>query len=125
MAKIAGLLLTCQAAGRYTYQGAVSKRRVDGSSPWNVKSNMSGSERVRNAFGKDRLISSAATDGTDRLPCDDLFAASVRTPTTFIDQPNLAERPLVQSITNGSVQAPKCASDRMSRDRFSYFCFCL
>lgn len=80
--------------------------------PWNVKSSMSGSERVRNACGKDRLLSSVATDETNRLPYDDLFAASVRAPTALIDQPNLAERPLVQSTASGSVQALKYTSAR-------------
>lgn len=41
---------------------------------------------------EDRLISTAAIDGTNRLPHDSLFVAYVCAPTTFIDQPNLAEQ---------------------------------
>jgi len=76
------------------------KYRRDGCGSWNVKSNMSESECVQNVWENDLSRSwLPTTDGTNWLSCNDqrwpLFAASMRVPTTFIDQPHLVERPLV------------------------------
>lgn len=76
---------------------------VDGPGPWNVKSSMSGSERLQE--GTDLSRPWLPTERTG-LPCDDLFAAFVRVPIRpDVYRPTEFSRADLSSLVNGSMQA--------------------